>query len=118
MTQLKTKEIARLCHEVNRALCEASGDMSQKPWNEAEDWQRQSAIDGVSFAKDHPESTPEDQHVAWMKQKIIDGWVYGETKDAETKTHPCLVPYSDLPFAQRIKDYAFSAIVRTLTGNG
>ena len=32
------ENIARACHEANRAICEAAGDFSQKPWAEAEDW--------------------------------------------------------------------------------
>lgn len=40
--------------------------------------------------------------------------VYGEVKDGEAKTHPCLVPYEQLPPAQRLKDDLFAAIVRTL----
>jgi hypothetical protein len=42
--------IAQVCHEANRAWCEVNGDTSQKPWNEAEQWQRDSAIKGVEFA--------------------------------------------------------------------
>ena len=36
------------------------------------------------------------------------------TKDAEKKTHPCIVPYSDLPVVQRAKDYLFREVVHTL----
>jgi hypothetical protein len=107
-------EIAEVCHEVNRAICEASGDMSQKPWSKAEGWQRESAVKGVSFALANPNATPEDQHDAWCKDKLESGWVYGEVKDPSERTHPCLVPYSSLPFEQRIKDHAFKAVVKTM----
>lgn len=103
--------IARICHEVNRTWCELTGDYSQKPWDDAEDWQKQSTRDGVRYALEHPEATPEDQHVAWMQERAADGWKYGEVKDAEAKTHPCMVPYSDLPFEQRVKDHLFRAVV-------
>lgn len=105
--------IARICHEANRAICEAAGDHSQKPWDEAEDWQRDSALKGVIFAIENPEAPPEAQHNAWMADKIADGWVYGETKDTDARTHPCIVAYSDLPFEQRVKDHVFKAIVKT-----
>ena len=36
--------IARICHACNAEWCAANGDDSQKPWAEAEPWQRQSAI--------------------------------------------------------------------------
>ena len=56
-----TAEIAKLCHEVNRAYCESLGDMSQPRWEDAPDWQRQSAINGVKFHMTG-EFTPEQSH--------------------------------------------------------
>ena len=109
------EEIAEVCHEVNRAICEASGDSSQKPWADAEDWQRASAVAGVKYTLAHPDATPADQHDAWSADKLSAGWVYGPTKDASAKTHPCLVPYDQLPFEQRVKDHAFRAVVATMT---
>jgi uncharacterized protein YodC (DUF2158 family) len=49
-----------------------------------------------------------------MKEKIAEGWVYGETKDSEKKTHPCLVSYDELPEFQKKKDALFCAIVDSL----
>lgn len=110
-----TFQIAQVCHEAKRAWCEVNGDTSQVPWDKAEPWQKQSAIDGVAFAIANPGCTPADQHQAWMNTKIRDGWKQGEVKDAEAKTHPCLVPYAELPALQRAKDGLFLAIVRALT---
>jgi hypothetical protein len=42
---LTVEQIARVCHETNRAWCEVNGDFSQMTWDNAEDWQRQSAVD-------------------------------------------------------------------------
>ena len=42
--------IARVCHEANWAYCESQGDHSQAPWDEAPEWQRQSAVNGVLYA--------------------------------------------------------------------
>lgn len=103
--------IARACHEANRAICETFNDHSQKPWAEAEDWQRDSAIKGVQFALDNPDAPPSAQHDAWTADKLAQGWRYGEVKDPAAKTHPCLVPYEDLPAEQRVKDAVFKAIV-------
>jgi hypothetical protein len=36
-------------------------------------------------------------------------------KDAELKTHPCLVPFEELPKFQQQKDRLFRAIVKALT---
>jgi hypothetical protein len=52
----------------------------------------------------------------WFPRRIgttrSPGWVYGTAKDAEKKTHPCMVPYDKLPLAQRRKDALFQAAVR------
>lgn len=106
--------IARVCHEANRGWCEATGDFSQRPWGEAELWQRDSAIKGVLYALEHPDAPDSAQHDAWMADKFATGWVYGPTKDAATKTHPCLVPFEQLPMEQQAKDRIFRAIVKAL----
>lgn len=112
---MDAESIARVCHEANRAYCASIGDHSQKPWEEAEEWQRASAKAGVEFAVSNPGAHASAQHDAWMADKIRDGWVFGPKKDAQKKTHPCLVAYSELPEAQRKKDSLFQAIVATLT---
>ena len=43
--------IAKVCHEVNRAYCMSQGDGSQPRWEDAPDWQKQSAISGVTPAR-------------------------------------------------------------------
>jgi RyR domain len=104
--------IARVCHEANRAWCSSQGDYSQPVWDEAENWRRESAIRGVSVAL--AGATPETQHEAWTQDKLAEGWKYGPVKDAEAKTHPCLVAYDELPKDQQAKDALFGAIVRAL----
>lgn len=106
--------IAMACHEANRVWCLANGDESQKPWDQAEEWQKDSAIKGVQFRVDNPEAGEDSQHNAWMEDKFKDGWVYGEVKDAAAKTHPCLVPFNELPEFQQKKDKLFCAIVDAL----
>jgi hypothetical protein len=43
-----------------------------------------------------------------------DGWRYGEAKDEGAKTHPCPVPFAELPEDQQRKDALFVAIVQAL----
>ena len=111
MSVFTTEQIARVCHDANRAYCETIGDNSQKSWAEAEQWQRNSAVNGVSFALSHPDSPASSQHEAWLRDKVSDGWVNGPVKDFALKTHPCIVPYDQLPIEQRMKDYLFKAVV-------
>lgn len=103
--------VAQFCHEVNRAYCQALDDYSQPSWEDAPDWQQQSAINGVEFHIANPDASPEASHANWLAEKLADGWTYGVVKDPEAKTHPCCVPYYDLPVEQRAKDYIFRAIV-------
>ena len=114
--QINTIDAAAICHEANRAYCaNVLNDQSQPPWTEAPTWQRVSAIQGVLAIVNAPdEYTPENSHENWMKHKEQDGWVYGETKDPEKKTHPCMLPYAELPQEQKIKDSIFHAIVHAL----
>lgn len=109
-----SRQIARVCHEANKAYCESIGDTSQRSWDDAEQWQQDSAISGVSFKLANPRSTAEELHAAWVRDKQADGWVYGPVKDPAKKEHPCIVPYGDLPEEQRVKDSLFAAIVNAL----
>jgi len=108
-------DIAESAHQINKAYCEALGDNSQVDWKDAPYWQQDSAILGVNFHRANPNATPEASHESWLEVKISDGWVYGEKKDGEKKTHPCCVSYGDLPVEQKAKDYIFRAIVHALS---
>jgi hypothetical protein len=113
---VKTAHIAQLAHEVNRAYCAALGDDSQKPWADAPDWQKNSAITGVELHLADPNAGAEASHVSWMAQKLEEGWVYGEEKNEEAKTHPCLVPFDELPVEHQAKDFLFRAVVHAVDG--
>ena len=106
--------IAKVSHEINKALCEAAGDFSQTSWEDAPDWQKESAVDGVIFHLENPDAGPEASHDNWSKQKYADGWKYGKQKDPTRKTHPCLREFSKLPFEQRAKDHLFKQVVHSL----
>src|SRR5574343_725265 len=109
---LKTaRVIARFAHEINRAYCSSLGDDTQPRWEDAPEWQRNSAIAGVCFHLDNPQATPADSHASWLELKRAEGWKYGPVKDPAAKLHPCMVPYDELPQAQRTKDYLFRAVV-------
>lgn len=104
--------IAELCHEVNRIYCESHGDFSQVPWEQAPQWQKESALNGVLFHIQNPNAGPSASHDNWMREKVEQGWVWGPVKDPERKEHPCIVPYEALPEQQRYKDHLFVTIVK------
>lgn len=111
---MKVIEIARVAHEVNKAYCEALGDTSQPSWEDAPQWQRDSAANGVKFHLLNPDAGPSHSHDEWLKEKEAAGWKYGPVKDADKKEHPCFVPYDQLPTEQKAKDFIFRAVVHAL----
>jgi hypothetical protein len=106
--------IARICHEANRAYCLSLRDTSQPPWDEAPEWQRESAIKGVAALLEGMEAGPVASHARWYELKKSEGWTYSPVKDVEKKTHPCMLPYEELPIEQQKKDLLFTAIVLAL----
>ena len=42
-------------------------------------------------------------HEVWSKNRMDQGWTWGEKRDDATKTHPDLVPYEEL--TEEEKDY-------------
>jgi len=111
---VKLLAIAIAAHEQNRAYCAELGDDTQVPWDEAPDWQQTSAVNGVKAICAGDVKTPEQSHESWLAEKRATGWTYGAVKDTEKKTHPCMVPYADLPPEQRKKDKLFFDLVHHL----
>jgi hypothetical protein len=111
-------QAAQICHEANRAYCSVMGDDSQPAWNEAPDWQKDSAVKGVEFhlhalrLGDKP--TPSASHDSWLAEKRAAGWKYGPIKNPDLKEHPCFLPYEKLPAEQQGKDFVFAGIVESL----
>lgn len=42
-------------------------------------------------------------HEIWALQRMNEGWVFGVDRDDKARSHPCLVPYEELPEVE--KDY-------------
>jgi hypothetical protein len=109
------EQIARVCHEANRALQAVQGDPGvpvSPAWDDDTDEQRATVTAGVGGVL--AGNTPEESHAAWCKAKRANGWRYGPVKDSDARTHPCLVDYDELPEHQRVKDHLFAAIVDVL----
>ena len=50
------------------------------------------------------EKIAENTHDVWATGRLKDGWSYGETRDDEKKTTPCLVSYDELPDSEKEYD--------------
>lgn len=116
MAEITVREIAIICHEANKAYCESLEDFSQLHWDDAPEWQKISAMKGVAFHMDHPDATDAASHENWLVEKRVTGWTYGLVKDETKKTHPCIVPFDQLPPEQQMKDRLFRSIVNALLG--
>jgi len=104
-------QIARVCHEANRAYCETIGDSSEPSWKDTPEWKRQSATNVVmshwAQLEKAQEPSPRHIHEARVKEKQETGWSYGAVKDESKKDHPCLVPYEELPETEKLKGHIF-----------
>lgn len=107
------EDIARVVHAANRELQIVQGDpRPSPPWDEASEYEVRQSIGAVQEALRGV--TPEQSHEAWCARLRADGWRYGEVKDEGAKTHPCLVPFAELPEGQQLKDVLLVAIIQTL----
>lgn len=107
------EQIAQVVHEANRALQAVQGDNApSQPWYAEDAGIKANVIVGVRNARHG--MTPEEHHQAWVADKLAHGWRYGSEKDAERKTHPCLVAFDQLPRYQQDKNRLFISIVRVL----
>jgi ryanodine receptor 2 len=50
------------------------------------------------------EQMSENVHEVWAETRIKQGWTYGPQRSDEKKTHPCLIPYEELPEEEREYD--------------
>ena len=51
-------------------------------------------------------------HENWSQGRIEDGWVYGDERNDELRTTPCLVPYEEL--SEEEKDFDRRTAMETL----
>lgn len=58
------------------------------------------------------EQMSKNVHDVWAKNRIEQGWTYGEKRSDELKQHPCLIPYEELPEVE--KDYDRDTALGTL----
>lgn len=58
------------------------------------------------------EKMAKNVHDVWAESRIREGWSYGPARDDKEKTHPCLVPYEELPENEKAydRDTAFGTL--------
>ena len=71
--------------------------------------------DGIALSEELlqlTEKIAENVHEVWAVGRLAEGWTYGEKRDGALKQTPCLVPYSELPDAE--KEYDRKTALETL----
>ena len=58
------------------------------------------------------EQMSKNVHEVWAETRIQQGWRYGKQRNDELKTHPCLIPYEELP--EEEKEYDRNTSIGTL----
>lgn len=71
-----------------------------------------SAVELPGSLAELTEKMARNVHEVWAAGRMAEGWTYGPVRDDAAKTHPCLVPYEELPDSER--EYDRSTAVETL----
>jgi len=118
LTYPEIRKIAKLCHNLNSCFSVTVGEPKQDNWADLPGHMKRITADGVKNYLENPGLTCREMHEKWTNDKIANGWVYGEKKDEDKKTHPSLVPYKELSENQKFKDYLFRCTVHFFKDDG
>ena len=107
-----TERRAEFVYDAARLAALAAGaPVIPVPWIDREDAFRKQFLEVIERqCGPQRSSSPEELHGSWMQAYYDMGWVYGETHDRARKTHPDLVPYSQLGQLEQDKDSVFVAL--------
>lgn len=105
------EQIARAVHEVNGVLQGINGEAHrQPPWADLAEAGRQQVRDLVRLYRNG--GTPRQAHEHWRSAMESAGWRWGPARTEGA--HPNLVPFEELPFAQRVKDRMSQQVVMVM----
>jgi hypothetical protein len=92
-------------------------DYTPYRWNErTPEWRRtfRARVAELFTLLDHgkPLPSPRQCHEDWVQDHVAMGWKYGPNLDPKEKTHPCMIPYDELPEKEKVKDIVFLQAVK------
>lgn len=102
---------ARVFYAASHVLQEALED-PQPPWDELPAWQQDAMIDVTR--KCMLGASPKQLHALFVQHYTARGWTYGPSKDWQTRQHPVLIPWHQLPGRHQARFKLWQAIVMTL----
>ena len=104
--------LAESCYEATKVISEQILSEEKKEWKLVDSDDKAKLLNAVNRAIEKRITDPSVSHGEWITDMIKDGWQYGEKYDEVKKTHPCMIPYDQLPVGQQTKDYIFLAILK------
>ena len=103
---MKSKKIAKICHNVHNVICEQNG-LKVTPWEEKSEEHQAIVIDSVDKILSGEINSPEQAHDNFIGMKIEEGWIFGANHSEKKKTSPRLCEFTDLPDLEQMKDEYF-----------
>lgn len=102
----------RFIYGCGRLYANLSGAYVVPPsWNDRDPAWKTAFAQAVELQlSDQAAKTPEESHQRWIDAQTALGWTYGKVYDPTKKTHPNLVPWSQLPQREQEKDRVFMAL--------
>lgn len=100
----KVVTAAQLYYTAMEQLGKELGHPARPAWDDLRGDQRMTLCSVMSQQMDNIEP-PAQTHAKWLAQQKEHGWVFGDTFDVATKTHPLMIEnYADLPVVDRLID--------------
>lgn len=106
--------IARVAVEVLHDFSVSQGNAITTLWDECTDEHKARALADVEAYLGDELLPASHSHTTWRNARISDGWTYGPVYDAEAKTDPKIVPFTDLPALDKMKASIFRGVVRAI----
>ncbi len=105
-------QLAKFCHGVLSQYSLAYGQ-ELKAWDSLDKGEKQHYIGRIAHFMTYPDAEASAPHEAWKIRFQLNGWCYGAKLDAERKTRPDLVSFSQLPQEQQAVDFILKGIVHS-----
>ena len=105
-------DVARVVYEANRAYCATMGDYTLQPWDLIGRAEKDSWKLGAAHYVKASGCSPAELHNVWFEEQVKEGWSLGPEIDFAHKTHPCLLPWFQLPVDQRMRALLFYHVVQ------
>jgi len=111
MTNLDERRAEFVYNAARLAAIAAKAPVIPVQWSEREEAFRMQFLDVIRQQTSRQRlKSPKKLHDNWVQAYLAMGWTYGATYDREKRTHPDLVPYSQLGQLERDKDVVFIAL--------